>query len=446
MAELLERALGIAERARAGEAVEVVLGRSRETEVVAYHGEVESLTRAETAAVGVRVIVGGRVGFATAGSLESSALADALRRARENAELVEADPDAVLAAPDGVPAAALVLRDPEVASTPIEDKVARALELERRVAEHDARIRDVQHATYGDVDGEVAIASTTGIAAQVAQSRAWLFVEALAAADGGPLSTGFASEAARGPAGLDPVAVASDAAERALRGIGADKPTSRPVAVLFTPRTAATLLGLWAGAASGLAVVRGRSMFTGRLGERIAPRWFSLVDDPTDPRSLGASPIDGEGLASRVNRIIDGGVLAELLYDAYAARLAGRSSNAAALRGPSSLPAPGARALRVVAPTVPVEELRSGGEVLVVEALSGVHSGVSTVSGDFSVGVEGVLWVGGAPVEPVREATVSGNLQRMLLDLVGVGDDARELPSGTRAPSLLVEGLQLAGR
>jgi len=81
-----------------------------------------------------------------------------------------------------------------------------------------------------------------------------------------------------------------------------------------------------------------------------------------------------------------------------------------------------------------------------MEALSGVHSGVSTVSGDFSVGVEGVLWVGGAPVEPVREATVSGNLQRMLLDLVGVGDDARELPSGTRAPSLLVEGLQLAGR
>ncbi len=444
MAELLDRALALLEGRLAGEAIEVVVGRTRETEVVAYEGVIESLTQAETAVVGVRVIVGGRVGFATAGSIEDHALADALERARENAGLVEEDPDAVLAEPDGVVAPTLELVDPKLPGLRVEAKVERALDLERAARRRDRRVRDVQHATYGDRHSEVAVASTTGVATQVAQSHAWLFLEALAD-DGGPLSTGFASVGSRGPDGLDPEAVAAEAVDRALAGLGATKPTSQSVVVRFDPRTAGVLLGLWASALSGLAVTRRQSMFSDRVGERIAPPWFSLLDDPTDPTSLLATPVDGEGLATRPHQLVVEGILHELLFDAYAAKLAGRRSNAAALRSPGSLPAPGARALRVVAPRRSLEELDGAGSVLVVHALAGVHSGVSTVSGDFSVGVEGVLQTSHGP-RPVREATVSGNLQRMLLDLVAVGDDDRELPSGTRAPSLLIDGLVLAGR
>ncbi|ACU53440.1 peptidase U62 modulator of DNA gyrase [Acidimicrobium ferrooxidans DSM 10331] len=445
MAELLEQALALVDDRRAGEEVEVVVGRSRQVEVVGFHGAVESLTQAEEVTIGVRVLVAGRIGFATVDALDPAAARDALWRARENAELVEADPDAVFAVPDDVAPVVLELVDETLSAVSLDRKIATCLDLERACRAADPRICDVQSATYGELDGEVAIASSTGVATQVRSTRAWLFLQALAADGRGVLSTGFASSGARGFEGLDADRVAHEAASRALRGIDATKPVGREVQVRFEPRCAQTLLGLWAGALSGLALARRRSMFVDRLGERVAPSWFSLVDDPTDGRSLGATPVDGEGLATRPHRLIEGGVAAEALYDAYAARLAGRQSNAAALRAVGGLPAPGARAVRVEAPRRPVAELDAAGDVLVVRSLSGVHSGTSLISGDFSVGIEGEL-VGPNGAQPVREATISGNLQRMLLDLAGVGDDEVELPSGTRAASLLVGSMTLAGR
>jgi len=442
--ELLERGLEVLAGARESERVEIVLARTRERSAVAFEGELEELTQAETVAVGVRVLVASRTGMATASSLELAALRSALERARENAALVEADPDAVLAEPDGVPSVALELVDGDVLCSGVEERIRAALELERRARGIDPRVRQIERASAGDLASEVAIASTTGIATQVASTRAWLALQVVAS-DGGPDANGFASMAARGPAALELDAVAAEAVARALRGLGATKPTTQGVAVVFEPRCAASILALWGQAASGLAVARRRSMFADRVGERITPAWFGLIDDPTAASSLGASPVDGEGLATRPNTIIADGVLHELLYDAYAARLAQRRSNGAAVRGVGSLPAPGARALRVLAPRTPVERLVAKDTVLAVHSLSGLHSGTSSVSGAFSVGVEGVLWRDGQPIAAVREATVAGNLLAMARDLVAVGDDDRELPSGTRAASLLVDGLMLAG-
>src|SRR6267378_1289544 len=59
------------------------------------------------------------------------------------------------------------------------------------------------------------------------------------------------------------------------------------------------------------------------------------------------------------------------------------------------------------------ELLAEIGEGLLVQSVNGLHSGVNPVSGDFSVGAEGMLVRGGVPVEPVREATIASTLQRM---------------------------------
>ena len=81
-----------------------------------------------------------------------------------------------------------------------------------------------------------------------------------------------------------------------------------------------------------------------------------------------------------------------------------------------------------------------------MQAVSGVHSGVNPVSGDFSVGVEGLRIVDGQLGEPIREATIASTLQRMLQDVVGIGNDLTWLPGGAAGVSLAVEGVSLSGR
>jgi PmbA protein len=197
---------------------------------------------------------------------------------------------------------------------------------------------------------------------------------------------------------------------------------------------------------SAESVQKGRSPFADRLGERIASPLVELIDDPTRSASLAAEEHDGEGLACRANPLLAAGVLQGFLYDATTARRGGTASTGSAVRSARGLPTPGPQLLVLEPGTTPAEQLRRGLPLaLAVESFSGLHSGVNPVSGDFSVGAEGVMIRDGELAEPVRELTLASTLQRLLLGVVAVGDDFEWLPSGNGAATLCIEDVSVSG-
>lgn len=450
MSDLLERAERLLESAQGREEIEIYVSSGVETDVQAYQGEIEKLSRASSTGIGVRVLVNGahgaQVGTAWAGSLDDESVRDVLREARDNARFASEDEFLSFARPDGVEAKALSLRDESVLTTPLDDKIAMAIELEKRVRNGDPRIRQVDSANYSDYVAEAAIVSTVGIRASYARSGAYLSVEAIAS-DGRDDQTGWGLSAGRAPAELDLELAANDAITRATRMLGAVKPSSMKCTAVFGPRTAATLLAIIGGALSGDAVIRGRSFFANRVGEVVASPLFNLLDDPTDPRHFAASSHDGEGLACRRNVLISEGQLQGFVYDTYSARRAGTASTGSALRGGiAGSPSAGCRALQLK----PGDEdqasiLRSVGYGVYVESIMGVHSGVNPISGDFSVGVTGLMIRDGQLAEPVRELTVASTLQRMLLDLSHVGNDVEWLPGSAAGQTIAIDAIAVSG-
>ncbi|HEY3943034.1 MAG TPA: TldD/PmbA family protein [Acidimicrobiales bacterium] len=450
-ADLEVLAAAVVERARRGEELEVYVARSRDTEVRAFEGEVESLSVATSAGVGVRVLLGdgqagARLGFAWAGSLDQAVVDAALDEARDNARFATPDPDLVLARPDGVAAATLALHDESQAAVPTERKVALAIDLERRVRGADPRIRQVSSADYGDDEVEVALASTTGIRAHTLRSSAFMSVSAIAG-EGSDTQTGTGFTVGRSTAALQPEVAADDAVQRSIRMLGSRKAASGRVTVVLDPRVVSTLLSVISSALSGEAVVKGRSFFADRVGEAVAVPALTLVDDPTDERALTAARYDGEGLACRRNVLVGEGVLAGFVYDTVTARRAGTRSTGSAVRGGfAGTPSPGCRALQLSPGTLDQAAIIARvGEGLYVQSVSGVHSGVNTVSGDFSVGVEGLVIRDGALAEPVREVTVASTLQRMLQSVLFVGSDVTWLPGIAAGQTLAVGEMQLSG-
>jgi PmbA protein len=438
-------------RCRDGEELEAYVARSQQTEVRAYEGAVESLSSATSAGVGIRVLLAGadgarRMGFAWAGSLEEEVVTATLQEARDNAEYATPDPDVVLARPDGVAVTALDLWDDGLGATPTADKVAMAIDLERAVRQADPRIRQVSSADYGDERREVALASTTGIRAATRKTSAFLSVSAIAG-EGADTQTGSGFSVGRAPADLDAAVAADDAVDRAVRMLGAVKAKSTRTTVIFDPRVVSTLLGVISSALSGESVVKGRSFFAGRTGEAVGPASLRLVDDPTDVRAFGASAVDGEGLACRRNVLIDAGVLQGFVYDTVSARRAGTGSTGSAVRGGyTSTPGAGCRAVLLEpGPLGAAEILGAVGDGFFVQSVTGVHSGVSPVSGDFSVGAEGLMVRAGGLAEPIREVTVASTLQRMLQSLLYVGSDVEWLPGVAAGQTLAIAEMQLSG-
>jgi PmbA protein len=427
------------------EQVEAYVGRSRDVQIRSYEGQVEQLSVAESLGVGVRVVRDSRQGFAYCGTFDPGAVRDALSDARDNAGFAEPDEWAGLADDDGVTPPQFDLWRDDVLQVPTDHKVALAVELEAAVRAAD-RIVGIESSDYADSAGESLVATTTGIRRESRSTFSELVAFALAN-DGGETQTGFGFSIGRSVADLDLAAAARDAAERATRMLGAVKPPSEKLTVVLDPWVSAQLLGIVASTLSAEEVVKGRSLFAERVGEQVAAPMVTLVEDPTDPRAWGASQVDAEGLASRRVPLIDRGVLGGFVHSSWTARRTGTASTGSAVRGFKSTPVAACRAVAVDPGTTSPADLIAGlDEGVLVQEVSGLHSGVNSVSGDLSTGAQGLRIRAGALAEPLREFTIASTLQRLLQDVVAVGDDLTWLPMGAAGVSLVIRDVSISGQ
>lgn len=445
--ELLSLLDRIVADAEGQEGVEAYAVDQTETTVKAYGGEVEALSSARTRGVGVRVVIGGRVGYAYTADLSESTLKATLRAARENASVSTPDEANVLPAGGALEDLAELYDPAFEVSTPA-DKVALALELEAAARAAGPPIRGIDTARYGDAVTVAAIASTAGVRGSYRRCDAYVLVEALAEADGST-SSAYGLDIARLPQGLDIEGAAREATERAARLVGGRKPSSRRIPVLLDPFATASYLGVLAEGLSAEAVQRGRSLFAGKVGERLAGEHVTLIDDGRLLEGPAAAPWDGEGVLTGRTPLISSGVLAGFLHNSYTAAKDGVASTGNAHRGGYKSP-PGLSPTNLfLEPGEDDQEalLARAGEAFYCQQILGAHSGANPISGDFSVGAAGLMVRDGALAEPVREATIAGTIPEMLDGLVAVGSDLRFLPfgGGMGGVTLLIEGMTLGG-
>jgi len=444
--ELLRVADRVLATAAPGEQLEVVVSHARDTEVRAYDGEIEAFTSAESAGFGVRVVIDGRQGFAYAGSLEADVISGTIADARDNAAFSSFDEFNGIVEPDGVAVADLDLYDEALAALGPEQKIELALELERLVCAGDHRILGVETAEYADNIGTTVVASTAGVRSVSRETGCSLVAYSLAGS-GDEVTTGFGFSVGRGVDELDMGDVARQAVERAVRLLGAGRAPSQRLTVVFDPWVTAQFLSIVGEAFSGTEVLRGRSFLADRVGEAIAPVHVGLVDDPTDLRWPSATATDAEGLATRRNVLIDGGVVQGFLHDGYSARTLGARPTGSAVRsGFKSTPSAGAQSLAMLpGPHSREAVLAAVGDGVYISDVQGLHSGVNPVSGDFSTGIEGSMIRGGELAEPVKEVTIASTLQRMLAEITMVGDDVTAMPMDAAGVTVAIADVTLSG-
>ncbi|HWB72456.1 MAG TPA: TldD/PmbA family protein [Egibacteraceae bacterium] len=438
---------GIVARATPGEGVEAYGVDATETTVKAYDGQVESLASARTRGVGIRLIADARVGYAYSAALDEAEVAATLEAARANAAVASPDEANVLPPQAELPTMPQ-LWDPRFEAVDPADKTDLAIRLEAATRAADSRIKGVDTATYGDSARTVAIASTKGLRGAYRRCDAYLLVEALAEADGATTSA-YGLDLARVADDLDVGAAAAEAAVRATRLLGGRKPPSRRLAVVLDPFATASFLGVLAGALTAEAVQKGRSLFAGKLSERIGAERVTLVDDGRLLDGPAAAPWDAEGVPTGRTTLVADGVLVGYLHNAYTAAKAGTTSTGNASRGSFTSP-PGISPTNLFlrpGPDEPETLLALAGSGFYCQQVLGVHSGANPISGDFSVGVAGVMVRDGQLAEPVREATIASTIPDMLQALTGVGSDLRFLPfgGGIGGTTLLIDGMTLSG-
>ncbi len=239
-----------------------------------------------------------------------------------------------------------------------------------------------------------------------------------------------------------PERIGAAAGERASQRLGPRKIESRKAPVIFENRLAGRIVSPMLGAISGAAVARGVSFLKDKLGQRIFPESFQLVEDPFKPRGLSSRAFDGEGGAVSKRALIENGVLTTWLLNAATARQLGMAPTGHATYGHGGPPGISTSNLSVSPGERSLEDLmRDAGEGLLVTDMFSPSLNPNT--GDWSVGVSGFWFAGGARAFPVSEITVAGNILDIFLRLEPGAD--MEKRGSLEIPSLLVDDLAIGG-
>ena len=432
------QAVDAAQKAGAGQA-EVFASRARETEVSVEKNDLNMVRVVDETTLGLRVLVDGKVGFATTNRVDDlQALVDeALAVARSG----EPDPYAGLPEPQALPEVAPEL-DQGLAELEPEALVAMTVELMREARARDSRLTVDSGAISLEHEAR-AIASSTGISGTWRASGASGYLMGMAI-DGDEVgSFAYDGDAVQDLASLRPAL--SSAFERfvdkAVGALGAGKGESfRGTVFLPADVVGGFFLDTLVGVLKADGVRKGRSPMAGRLGELIASPLITLVEGGAGLDGYPLAPFDREGLPRRRTPLVEAGVLKSFLYDSYEARAAGAASTGNALGGAASLPTLGAACVELAAGDTPAAELATMDRGVIVTRFSGTHDGVS---GDFSGVVKGGFLVVDGERRPIKETTISGNVYDALKQVSGVSSE-RTTFYGTRCyPSLRLEDLSV---
>jgi PmbA protein len=443
--QVAKAAVALAQKYGATQA-EAYLEWGRSSSVSVRDGEVEDLTESIGKGLGLRVIVNGRLGFSYTSDFDPASMESFVERCVALAK-VSAQSDANVL-PDRATLARRnpkqQLFDPRVAESDPEWKLKTAIELERLCKGFDPRITKMQSVGAGEGVSRVCIASSEGLLDSYESTQAYLYA-APVASQGDELQVGSWSESRMFLADLpDAEFVAKKAAHRAVRMLGARKVSTQRVPVVFDPQMAGGFIGTLAGAVSGQAVYLQSSFLAGKLGEKIAPDFFTVVDDGLLERGLGTSPFDGEGVATRTTPVIEGGVLKSYLYDVYTAKKAKAETTGNAARSYGSVPSISVNNFYLKPGTASPESLLKGIKSgLYVTGMMG--SGVNLVTGEYSRGASGFWIEDGALAYPVQECTVAGHLLEMMKGIDAIADDV-VFRSSVVAPTLRFGELTVSGK
>jgi PmbA protein len=290
--------------------------------------------------------------------------------------------------------------------------------------------------------GRVALAASNGFIGGYATSRHATSVSVLAGEGLGmerdyEFSTAVYSGDLEGPAALG-----QRAGEKAVRRLGARKPATGKVTVVYDPRAANSLLGHLSGAISGPAIARGTSFLKDKLGDAVFAPGITIVDDPLRQRGLRSRPFDAEGVATARRNIVEDGRLATWILSLSSARQLGLTTTGHAVRGTSGPPSPATSNLYLEpGSSTPQELMANIRQGFYVTEMMGM--GINGVTGDYSRGATGFWIENGEIAYPVHEVTIAGNLKDMFRNLTPAND--LTFRYGINAPTVRIEAMTVAG-
>ncbi len=413
-----------------------------------FNNDLNQFSNANNHGLSFRGLYNGKMGYAFTEQLDESVIELLVENAKINSELIENEDIENIY--EGATSYEKVNSISEALNNvPTDDKLKLAFDMEKYAYSLSDKVFKVNYCNLSTSVGETAIYNTKGLDVYNKMNNC-VAVLSVIVKDGESTKTHHDYWYGNDIENFDYKTICENAVFGAIKRLNAKSVKSGKYDVIIERDAMMALLETFWTIFSAKTVQDNLSKMKGKLGEKVTSSKITLVDDGMLKDGKIQLAFDSEGYKTQRTVLVDKGVLKSYLHSSKTALKDGVESTGNGFK--SSY-----KASVTVQPTnfylekgdVDFESLKKLlNNGLIIDSLSGLHSGVNTVSGDFSLLASGFYVENGVEVKPVEQITVAGNFFDLLNEVEEVGSDIKfDLGGGLTiaSPSVLVRNLNISG-
>ena len=438
---------------------ELYLEYSQSESLALDDGRIKSASFDTTQGFGLRAVAGEAAGYAHASDLSEAAIS----RAAATVRAVAAGYSGVMAGPPSGTNRSLYTDQNPLGLVDLGTKTKLLAEIDAYARSRDPRVRQVM-ASLSGVWQAVQIIRADG--SRVADIRPLVrFGVAVVVGEGDHMETGSSGAGGRlaYERYLDPAhwkEQVDEALRQALVNLGAVPAPAGEMTVVLGPG--------WPGVMLHEAIGHGlegdfnrkkTSAFSGMIGERVATKGVTVVDDGTLPDRRGSLTIDDEGTPTNCTTLIEDGILKGYMQDRMNARLVGAAptgngrrqsfAHAPMPRMTNTYMLAGDRDPKEIIASVPrgLYAVNFGGGQVDITSGKFVFSASEAYlieNGKVGPAVKGATLIGNGP-DALTKVTMIGNDLGLDHGIGTCGKDGQSVPVGVGQPTLRMDGLTVGG-
>lgn len=424
---------------------ELFYSTGKSLKVSVFKGELEKFNNSKSGGVSFRGVFNGKMGYSFCEKIDENTIPSLIKYAKENSELINEDEKEEIYAGDKEYKEVKTFYE-ELEDVQVDEMINGCLEMEKAVLEYDSRIISCNSCTISKSLGETYIANSKGLELKQKGNFIFAYTGALAK-ENDEVKSGMDIFGGFNFKDFDAKKVGQKASQKALASLGAKSVPSGKYKIIFENECFIDLFSCFIGSFYAENVQKGFSLFKDKLNTKIASDLITISDEPLMENGYNSTSFDSEGVACYNKDIVENGVLKTYIYNLKSAKKDGVKSTGNGFKGGFK----GSIGTSVTNFYIKngntdfdtmVQNVSNG---LLIKDLSGLHSGVNGISGDFSLLAEGFLIENGKITTPVEQITIAGNYFEMMKNIKELASDLKFSTGGIGTPSVFVGELDVAG-
>ena len=425
--------------------MEVYFTRSDNFSCKVFEGNVDSYAVSQTQGLSIRGLFEGKMGYTYTEQVADFNPERLIQTVIDQALYLETQHKEYLY--DQTPEyPSLSLYDESFETVSPEQKIDFLKKVEKAALEYDTRVKSVSYCSFANGTTTSTLENTHGVSLTQRANYAYTYLNVVVFEDHETkeastflVSTDFND--------YHPQTLAQTVVTEALSKLKSHSITSGNYPIVLSSKVASELVDAMSTCFSAESVLKKLSLLENKCDTKVASTCLTLVDDPHLKNGLGSCAFDGEGVPTRYKTIIESGILKSYLHNLATAHQLNVEPTGNGMRSsykssiyisPSNLYIkPGNFSLEQL--------LAKATNGLYITSIAGIHAGLNTVSGDFSLAASGYYISNETLAHPISDITISGNFFTLLQQIEAIGNQLNFNLSAVGSPALYVSSLTVSG-